>query len=155
MKKREQMEVQEQKSWFGRNWGWVVPVGGCGCGCIGLILLFVFGIGAAFFGISEMITNATPVEYAIEQASKNKEVLRYLGEPIEKYGIPSGNISINNDEGDVDFSIPISGPNGKGTLIIRGIRTNGEWIYEDLYVRIKETQEEINLLVKEKVLEDI
>ncbi|MDO6812695.1 cytochrome c oxidase assembly factor Coa1 family protein [Tenacibaculum soleae] len=149
------MREQKQKSWFGRNWGWVVPVGGCGCGCIGLILLFVFGIGAAFFGISEIITNATPVEHAIKQAEKNKKVRSFLGEPIEKYGIPSGNISINNNDGDVDFSIPISGPNGKGTLIVRGIRTNGEWIYEDLYVRIKETHEEINLLAQEKVLEDI
>ena len=149
------MREQKQKSWFGRNWGWVVPVGGCGCGCIGLILLFVFGIGAAFFGISEIITNATPVEHAIKQAGKNKKVRSFLGEPIEKYGIPSGNISINNNDGDVDFSIPISGPNGKGTLIVRGIRTNGEWIYENLYVRIKETHEEINLLAQEKVLEDI
>ncbi|WP_271406354.1 cytochrome c oxidase assembly factor Coa1 family protein [Tenacibaculum soleae] len=149
------MSEHQQKSWFGRNWGWVVPVGGCGCGCIGLILLFVFGIGAAFFGISEIITNATPVEHAIKQAEKNEKVRSFLGEPIEKNGIPSGNISINNDEGDVDFSIPISGPNGKGTLIVRGIRTNGEWIYEDLYVRIKETQEEINLLAQEKVLENI
>ena len=31
----------------------------------------------------------------------------------------------------------------------------GEWIYEDLYVILKETQEEINLLEKEKVLENI
>ena len=49
----------------------------------------------------------------------------------------------------------IKGPKGKGTLIVSGIRTNGEWAYEDLYVRIKETQEEINLLENEKVLEDI
>ncbi len=149
------MSEQEQKSWFSRNWGWVIPVGGCGCGCLGIILLFVFGIGAAVFGVSEMITNATPIEHAIDQASRNEEVILLLGEPIEMYGIPSGNISLNNDDGDVDFSISIKGPNGKGTLIVSGIKTNGEWAYEDLYVRIKETQEEINLLDKEKVLEDI
>jgi hypothetical protein len=149
------MEVHEQKSWFSRNWGWVVPVGGCGCGCLGFILLFIFGIGAAIFGVSEIISNSTPVDYAIEQASKNEKVIQFLGESIEKYGIPSGNISINNDDGEVDFSIPIKGSKGKGTLVVRGIRSNGEWIYEDLYVRIKETQEEINLLEKEKVLESI
>ena len=149
------MSEQEQKSWFSRNWGWVVPVGGCGCGCLGLILLFVFGIGATIFGVSEMMTNSVPVGYAIEQASKNEKVIQFLGEPIESYGIPSGNISLDNDDGNVDFTISIKGPKGKGILIVRGIRVNSEWAYEDLYVRIKETQEEVNLLANEKVLEDI
>ena len=101
------------------------------------------------------MTNSTPIEYAIEQASKNELVTENLGEPIEKYGIPSGSISLENDGGDVDFSIPIRGDKGDGTLVVRGIKVSGEWIYEDLYVIIKETQEEINLLEKEKILESI
>lgn len=149
------MEETSQKSWFSRNWMWAVPVGGCGCGCIGIILFFVFGVGAAIFGVSKLIDNATPVEYAMEQVRNNEKVKFLLGDEIEKYGIPSGNISLSNDDGDVDFSIPIRGDKGEGTLIIKGIKSNGEWIYEDLYVRIKETQEEINLLKKEKVLESI
>ncbi|TDQ22026.1 cytochrome c oxidase assembly factor Coa1 family protein [Tenacibaculum caenipelagi] len=145
------MSEQGQKSWFGRNWLWFIPL----TGCLGFILLIVLGIGAAFFGVSTMINNSTPVEYAIEQASKNEIVIKNLGEPIEKYGIPSGNISLKNDDGNVDFSIPIRGDKGEGVLIVRGIKLDGEWIYEDLYVRIKKTQEEINLLEKEKVLEGI
>ncbi|MBE7629782.1 cytochrome c oxidase assembly factor Coa1 family protein [Tenacibaculum piscium] len=149
------MEVQEQKSWFARNWGWVVPVGGCGCGCLGFVLFAFLGIGATIFSVFDTITNATPVTYAVEQASINKKVINLLGEPIEEVGIPSGNISLENENGEVDFSIDIKGPNGKGTLVVRGIRANGEWIYEDLYVRIKESSEEINLLNNQKVLEDI
>ncbi|CAM1350975.1 cytochrome c oxidase assembly factor Coa1 family protein [Tenacibaculum insulae] len=145
------MSEQQQKSWFGRNWLWFVPVSGC----LGFILLIVMGVGAAVFSVSKMITNATPIEYAIEQAVKNKEVTHFLGESIEKYGIPSGEISINNNDGEVDFSIPIQGNKGKGTLIVRGIKVDGTWSYEDLYVVIKETEEEINLLEKEKVLENI
>ncbi|MCG8183927.1 cytochrome c oxidase assembly factor Coa1 family protein [Tenacibaculum piscium] len=149
------MEVQEQKSWFARNWGWVVPVGGCGCGCLGFVLFAFLGIGATIFSVFDTITNATPVTYAVEQASINKKVINLLGEPIEEVGIPSGNISLENENGEVDFSIDIKGPNGKGTLVVRGIRANGEWIYEDLYVRIKESSEEINLLNNQKVLENI
>ena len=145
------MSEQGQKSWFGRNWLWFIPL----TGCLGFILLIVLGIGAAFFGVSKMINNSTPVEYAIEQASKNELVIENLGEPIEKYGIPSGNISLKNDGGNVDFSIPIRGNKGEAILVVRGIRVDGKWIYEDLYVIIKETQEEINLLEKEKVLESI
>ncbi|MDE0535243.1 MULTISPECIES: cytochrome c oxidase assembly factor Coa1 family protein [unclassified Tenacibaculum] len=145
------MSEQGQKSWFGRNWLWFIPL----TGCLGFILLIVLGLGAAFFGVSNMINNATPVEYAIELAAKNELVIKNLGEPIEKYGIPSGNISLTNDDGDVDFSIPIRGNIGEGTLVVRGIKIDGEWVYEDLYVRIRDTQEEINLLEKEKILESI
>ncbi len=145
------MSEKQQKSWFGRNWLWFIPL----TGCLGFVLLVVLGFGAAFFGISKMITNATPVEYAIEQAAKNEQVIKKLGKPIEKYGIPSGNISLDNNDGNVDFSVPIRGDKGEGVLVIRGIKVEGTWIYEDLYVRIKETQEEINLLEKEKVLETI
>ena len=145
------MSEQGQKSWFGRNWLWFIPL----TGCLGFVLLIVLGLGAAFFGVSNMINNATPVEYAIELAAKNELVIKNLGEPIEKYGIPSGNISLTNDDGDVDFSIPIRGNIGEGTLVVRGIKIDGEWVYEDLYVRIRDTQEEINLLEKEKILESI
>lgn len=145
------MSEQGQKSWFGRNWLWFIPL----TGCLGFVLLIVLGLGAAFFGVSNMINNATPVEYAIELATKNELVIKNLGEPIEKYGIPSGNISLTNDDGDVDFSIPIRGNIGEGTLVVRGIKIDGEWVYEDLYVRIRDTQEEINLLEKVKALESI
>lgn len=145
------MSEQGQKSWFGRNWLWFIPL----TGCLGFILLIILGLGAAFFGVSNMINNATPVEYAIELATKNELVIKNLGEPIEKYGIPSGNISLTNDDGDVDFSIPIRGNIGEGTLVVRGIKIDGEWVYEDLYVRIRDTQEEINLLEKVKALESI
>ena len=32
------MEEQKQKSWLGKNWPWVVPVGGC------LTLIIVIGV---------------------------------------------------------------------------------------------------------------
>ncbi|WP_299004440.1 cytochrome c oxidase assembly factor Coa1 family protein [uncultured Tenacibaculum sp.] len=145
------MSEQNQKSWFGRNWLWFIPL----TGCLGVVLLIVLGVGAAFFGVSKIMTSSTPVEYAIEQASKNELVIEILGQSIEKYGIPSGNISLTNDDGNVDFSIPIRGDKEEGTLVVRGIKVDGEWVYEDLYVRIRDTQEEINLLEKVKALESI
>lgn len=143
------MEHQKQKSWFGRNWLWFIPVSGC----LAIILMFIVGIGAAFFGISNLLNNAAPLEYAIEKASKNKKVINLLGESIEKCGIASGNISLRNNNGRVDFSVPIKGSKKEGVLIIKGIKTDGEWAYDELYIRIKETQEDINLL--EKALEGI
>lgn len=138
------MEEIKQKSWFGRNWPWVLPVGGC----LTIILLFVFGVGAIFFGVSKMFTTSTPYEYAIQLAKSNTDVIEILGEPIESNGIISGNISLENDDGEADFTIPIKGPNGKARITVVGEKVYGEWTYEKLFVLIKETHEEINLLNK-------
>jgi len=139
----------QQKSWFSRNWIWVVPTGGC----LVIILLFVFGIGAAIFGVSKMFTGSAPYEYAVEQASTNPRVIEILGEPVETAGIMQGNISLKNDSGEVAIKIPLKGPNGKGSVTIKGDKTDGEWVYEELYVLIKETNEKINLL--DKALEGV
>jgi hypothetical protein len=143
------MEDVKQKSWFGRNWPWVLPVGGC----LTIILLFVFGVGAVIFGVSNAITSSAPYEYAVEQASHHPDVIAALGENIETDGIMQGNISLeNSDGGRVDISIPIKGSKGKGSVAVKGEKVDGTWHYESLYVIIKETQESINLL--EKTLED-
>ena len=142
-------EHTQQKSWFGRNWIWVIPTGGC----LTLILLFVFGIGAAIFGVSKIFKNATPYEYAIEQASSNLRVIELLGEPVETAGIMQGNISIKNDSGEADFKIPLKGHEGRGSVIIKADKIDGEWFYEELYVLIKGANEKINLL--DKTLEGI
>ncbi len=144
MYKIEIMEDITQKSWFSRNWKWVVPVGGC----LTLILLIVFGVGALFFGVTKMFTNSTPYTYAIELARNNTDVIEILGKPIEADGIISGNISLKNDDGEANFKIPIKGPNGKARITVVGEKAYGEWTYEELFVLIKETHEEINLLDK-------
>lgn len=142
-------EQLQQQNWFARNWLWVIPVGGC----FTIILLFVFGIGAIFFGVTNVLKNSTPYEFAVELASNNIKVIEHLGEPIETAGIMSGNISINNGSGEVDIEIPLKGSKAKGSVIVIGKKIDGEWFYEELYVLIKETNEKINLL--EKILEVI
>lgn len=138
------MEEIKQKSWFGRNWPWLVPVGGC----LTVILIFVFGMIAVYLGVSKTIENSTPYEYALVKASNNSEVSALLGKPIEANGIFKGNISIKNDGGEADMEIPIRGSEGNGFIIVVAERIQKEWIYEKLYVIIKESNEEINLLDK-------
>lgn len=136
--------MEEQKSWFSRNWVWAIP----GCGCVGVILLFVFGAGAAFFGIKNFVKNATPYEYAVEQAINNPEVLQLLGDPVETDGVMSGNVSIQNESGSANFTVPLKGSLGTGTLVVVAERFDGEWVYEDLVVIVNDSQNEINLLAK-------
>ncbi|WP_298893208.1 cytochrome c oxidase assembly factor Coa1 family protein [uncultured Psychroserpens sp.] len=138
------MEHVRQKSWFGRNWLWVLPVGGC----LGVILLFVFGIGAAIFGVSKIIKESAPYEYAVESAKSNGDVQDALGEVIDTDGLFEGNITINNSTGEADLKIPIKGEKGKGIIVVLAEKDDEGWQYEKLYVLIKETQEKINLLEK-------
>lgn len=148
------MDDKHQKSWIGRNWPWALPLGCCS-GCLVIILVFVFGVGATVFGVVNGFVDASPVDEVVELAKKNERVVEFLGNDIDAEGFPNGNISINNDSGEVDFSIQIAGEKGKGTLVVKGIRVDKKWVYEELYVLIKETGEQINVLEKEKILEKI
>jgi len=143
------MDGQKKKSWIGRNWPWVLPVGGC----LTVILLFVFGVGAIFFGVTKALKNSTPYEYTVELAKNDPQIIAALGDNIDTDGMFSGNISFDDDGGDADFVIPIKGSKGKGSLVVTAEKIDGEWVYEKLHVLIKETQEQINLL--DKVLEGI
>lgn len=134
--------MEEEKSWFKRNWIWVVP----GCGCLGIILVVVFGLGAVFFGVKNVFENSSPYKHAIAQAKNSPELIELLGEPIETDGMMDGTISIKDTSGNADFSVPLKGPKGKATLIVLAERFDGEWVYLELFVRIKESQENIYLL---------
>ena len=137
------MTIQiEQKSWFRKNWMWVLPVGGCLTG----ILLLVFGIGTAIFGFSKLFTESAPYEYALNKASNNPQVIEYLGDNIESNGIMQGTISLKNNSGHANITIPLKGTKGKGSVTIIGTKKDGKWTYEKLFVMIRETNEQLNLL---------
>lgn len=121
----------EHKGWFRRNWLWVVPVGGC----LTLILLLIFGVGAAIFGVSKALTGSQPYKDAIYKASHNQEIIELLGEPIESDGIMNGSISVENDNGRADISVPIKGPKGKAKVFVIGEKIDGQWYYSEMYVR--------------------
>ncbi|MGC6429821.1 MAG: cytochrome c oxidase assembly factor Coa1 family protein [Jejuia sp.] len=137
------MEDIQQKSWFSRNWGWVL-----GGGCLTIIVIFAIGFFAIFYGFTKVIKSSEPYKYALAEASENQEVILLLGEPIEADGIMNGNISTSNSSGEVDISIPISGSKSKGNIVVVGNKVDGEWHYEELYVLIKGSQTKINLLDK-------
>lgn len=140
------MENRQEKSWFARNWGWLL-----GGGCFVLILIVALGIGSLIFGVSKMFTSSTPYKYAMEQATSNQDVIDLIGSPIETDGIMQGNINLSGDDGEADFKIPIKGSKGKGRIVVVATKDYGKWTYEKLYVQIKDSEEQINLL--DKVLE--
>lgn len=132
----------QQKSWFARNWGWAVPVGGC----LTLIVLFFIFLGSLIFGVSELITESAPYQDALFKVNEDEYVVNILGEPIETNGIMNGSLSYKNNTGSADISIPIKGPKGEAQLFVVGTKQNDQWTYKEMYVIIDETDEQIDLL---------
>lgn len=138
----DQNELIEQKSWWKRNWKWVVPTGGC----LTLIILFIAFIATVIFGATKMMSGSEPYQDSVAKAQKNKQVIELLGEPIETVGIMQGSINFSNSDGDANIRIPIKGPNGEGTIYVVAEKRNDVWTYSEQEVRIDQNNEVIDLL---------
>jgi hypothetical protein len=131
----------EKKSWG--VWKWI----GCGCGGCLVAILLVVGLiaaigGLAFFGLKQ----ADAYKLALERAQHNPAVIAALGEPIEAGLLVSGSVNISGPTGSADISIPISGPEGKGTIYVVATKSAGQWEFSTLEVEIHATGERIDLL---------
>ncbi len=127
------MNEIKQKSWFGRNWPWVLPVGGC----LTVIVLFIAGVGAAIFGVTKAISGSKPYEYAYEKATTHHAVIEALGTPIEKGFMNSkSNYSYNNGETTISLTIPIKGSRNSALIYVEGTKDGDDWQYSKLFVDI-------------------
>ena len=138
----DQNELIQEKSWWKRNWKWVVPTGGC----LTIIILLIVFIGAAVLGVTKLTTGSEPYLEGIAKTQNNEQAIELLGEPIETDGIMQGSINFSNNIGDADIRIPIKGPKGEGTIYVVAEKSNGTWTYSELEVRIDQNNEVINLL---------
>lgn len=131
-------EVQEQKS----NIGKVI-----GCGCAAIVIIGICGAAAAFIGFSKLLKNNTPYTDSIAAAQNSPAAAVALGEPIEPGFFPTGDISLNNGEGTVDFQIGVSGPKGTGKIFVKGNTESGSssWNYETWELKVDGQEEAIPL----------
>ncbi len=107
-----------------------------GCGCIGLILVgTIIGI-VGFTMAGKLLKNNAPYTDSIAAVQSNPAAIKALGEPIEPGWIPSGNISVENNTGKVDFSIGVSGPDGSGTIKVVGTKADGVWTYQTWHLKV-------------------
>jgi len=130
-----------QQGWFGRNWKWFVPAG-----CLTLLIMcgaFVAGI----LGIVEAsLKSSDAYRLALAKAQSDPRVAAKLGQPVQPGWFMSGNIGVSGGSGDADISIPISGPNGKGTIYVVAKKIAGEWQFETLQVGVENQPGRIDLL---------
>src|SRR4051794_33678843 len=111
-----------KRSWWGRNWKWVVPVG-----CLLPLLSCGGGIIAIFFGVTGIIKSSEPYKHALALAQSNPAVVAALGTPITAGKFSGGTYNVSNGSGSANFVIPISGPKGSGAIYVVATRSGGKW----------------------------
>ncbi len=140
---------ENNKSWFGRNWKWAVPTGGC----LSIIILAIIFAGVMFSSLTNFFENSTPYQEAMTTLKSNSDVIELLGEPIEIDGDIKGGLNIQNDGGNATFEIPVKGPKEKALYSVVAQKVHGKWNYLVLNIFVENTQEEIDLLENKSVLE--
>jgi cytochrome oxidase complex assembly protein 1 len=136
---------QPKRSWWSRNWKWFVPTG-----CLTVALLFVALIMSIILIVFGAIKSTDVYKDAIARAKANPAVIEALGSPIKEGLFVSGNTNVNGASGEANLSIPISGPNGKGTIYVKAAKSLGRWNYSDLVVEIQQTGTRIDLIKSEE-----
>lgn len=118
-----------QKSWFGRNWKWLLPVG---CGTPLLCCLSFAAV--TYFTVTKVIGASPVFAQALQRANDNPEVKAALGTPVTPgFGL-QGSMNETNGEGTADVTAPLEGPKGKGTMHLRATGRGGRWTFQQLDV---------------------
>jgi len=118
-----------------------VPVG-----CFGTLVFFVAFVGSIALIVFGAMKSTDVYKEALTRAKANSAVIDILGSPIKEGFLVSGNTNVNGASGEANLSIPISGPNGKGTIYVAANKSLGEWKYSGLVVEISKTHQRIDLL---------
>jgi hypothetical protein len=90
------------------------------------VVTFVFGL----------LKSSEPYKEGLARAQRDPAVVAALGVPVEAGIFPSGSINVSGDAGEASLSIPISGPDGSGTIDVNATKSGGTWSYSRLQVRL-------------------
>jgi hypothetical protein len=85
---------------------------------------------------------------ALATAKADPRVTSALGSPIEAGFFVSGQTNASGSSGDADMTVPISGPDGKGTIYFVASKFADKWTFSRLVVKVEKTGEEIDLIEK-------
>ena len=135
------MNEQAQRSWWSRNWKWVVPTG-----CLAPVLLcggFVTLIFTLVFGV---IKSSAPYTESLATVRANSQVQQQLGDAIEPGFFVTGNIESSGASGHADISYSVSGSKGSGTVYAVADKAEDAWTFTKLALKLDETGERIDLL---------
>ena len=135
------MAAVGQRSWWQRNWIWIVPAG-----CLGLVAALVALVGAVVILVFTGIRSSGVYQEAVQLARDNPRVIDALGAPIEVGLLVSGSIHVSGSSGDAELAIPLHGASNRGTLRVVARREGGRWLFEQAEVEVRGREDPIDLL---------
>lgn len=135
------MNQEQDKNWWDRNWKWFVPIG-----CLGSLTLFAGFIALIMCLVFGIMKSSDAYKDAIAKSKAHPSVQNTIGTPIEEGMFIAGNINVSGPSGHANLSIPISGPDGKGTIYVVAAKSAGQWTFSTLVVEINETKQRIDVL---------
>jgi len=110
------------------------------------LLLSASFVGGVLFLVESSFQHSDFYTQALARARANPQVAEKIGQPLKAGWLASGNINSSGPSGDANISIPLSGPQGKGTLYVVAKKSAGVWELETLQVEIAGEAERIDLL---------
>ena len=117
----------DRRSWWTRHWKWAAP-----SGCLVIVLLLFGGCVALFSGVYGMVKNTGAYTQAIERVQSHPAAVAALGEPITTGWMLQGHVEDHGATGSADYSVPVSGPRGGGTLYIEARKSAERWTFRVL-----------------------
>ena len=140
------MSLPNERSWWGRNWKWVLPVG-----CLAPLLVCCGGIGLLMTAVFGAIKSSEPYREALARAEASPALQAALGQPIRPGFFPTGTIRTGFDipggeTGQADLAIPISGPKGTATLRVVAEKSDAGWKFLTLEAMVAGQARPIDLL---------
>jgi hypothetical protein len=115
-------------------------------GCLSSLVLLVAFVGSIALIVFSAMKSTDVYKEALARTKANPAVIEALGSPITEGFLVSGNTNVNGASGEANLSIPISGPNGKGTVYVAASKSLGRWNYSGLVVEIGKSHQRIDLL---------
>ena len=113
---------------------------------LGGLLLIVLFVGLFVVAVFGSMRSSDPYRFAVETAMHDPRVLSRLGSPVKPGWLISGSISVQNDSGQADLSIPVQGSAHKGTIHVVGKKSEGVWAYQRLVLAGEDGREQLDLL---------
>jgi Cytochrome oxidase complex assembly protein 1 len=127
-----------RKSWFSRNWKWLVPT----------LVMVAFVLPLALLGsIFAAMRNLDVAKESLLRAQANPLLVQKLGTPIEEGWLVGGSFDTSTTSGDADLAVPIAGPKGKGKIYVTAQKSAGVWSYSVMEAAIEGSDQRINLLL--------
>ncbi len=140
------MDQAIKANWLGRNWKWFVPVF-----CLLAVVVLGAAVAVTMSAAIRALKSGELYQKAITTARLNTELSEALGQPLKEGFFAGGSFNYTSTSGRAEITIPVSGPQGNGTITMTAQRTTGPWVISSLVAEVDTTKRRIDLLEATKV----